>query len=246
MLTLNQLRSLSRIDALSIRRDSLLRGMIVVPLGLALAARWVLPGLVEQIGILLGLDLLGYYPSFIGYVLLLLPPTIGGMVIGFLVLDQRDDQTLLALRVTPLPLSGYLVYRLSLPMLLSLLMTLVAFPIAGVIAIGWLGLLGAALLAAPLAPLTALCLAVFAANKVQGFALQKVLSVPMLAPIAAAFVPEPWRWGFALLPTTWPAAFFWQLQSSGIAHWWLFPLGIAYQGLLVWWLARRLGRNYEV
>jgi fluoroquinolone transport system permease protein len=43
--------------------------------------------------------------------LVVVMPALVGMVIGFLLLDQRDDQTLAALQVTPLTLNGYLIYR---------------------------------------------------------------------------------------------------------------------------------------
>ena len=143
------------------------------------------------------------------YVLLLLPPAICGMVVGFILLDQRDDHTLTALRVTPLPLTGYLVYRLAAPMLLGVGMTLIALPLAGLVPLGPLELLGLALAAAPLAPLTALFLAAFAANKVQGFALQKALGLFLIAPFLGTLLPPPWQAVLWLVPTYWPAALLW-------------------------------------
>ena len=52
-----------------------------------------------------------------------LPLMVAGMVgtvVGFLLLDQRDDQTMTALLVTPLSLGDYLRYRMTLPMLVCL------------------------------------------------------------------------------------------------------------------------------
>jgi fluoroquinolone transport system permease protein len=56
-----------------------------------------------------------------------------GAIIGFLVLDQRDDHTITALQVTPLTLSGYLGYRVAVPTLLGVLVTLFIIPVSGLV-----------------------------------------------------------------------------------------------------------------
>ena len=240
--TLRMWRALSAADALSVGRDTLLRAMVFVPLALAIAARWVFPPALARVAGLLSFDLLALYPQLMSYVLLLLAPTICGMVVGFVLLDQRDDHTLAAMQVTPLPLQGYLAYRLAAPMLLSLLMTLAALPLAGLMPLGPLELVALALAAAPLAPLTALFLAGFAANKVQGFALQKALGVLLLAPYLAALLPGRWELLAALVPTYWPAALLWELQDQAGYTWALLPIGLAYQAALLAGLLRRFER----
>src|SRR5688500_9873024 len=106
------LRTLSAMDALSVARDTLLRAMVIVPIALACAARWIFPPVIARITPYLPFDLQGMYPFFASYVLLMLAPAICGAVVGFVLLDQRDDRTLTALQVSPVPLSIYLAYRL--------------------------------------------------------------------------------------------------------------------------------------
>jgi fluoroquinolone transport system permease protein len=236
------LRALSAADALSVSRDTLLRGMVIVPLGLAAAARWLFPPPVARIDPLLPFDLQTWYPRVMSYVLLLLAPAICGMVVGFILLDQRDDDTFTALQVTPLPLNGYLAYRLAVPMLLSLVMTLIALPLSGFISFGPLALLAMALAAAPIAPLTALFLGAFAANKVQGFALQKALGVFMVAPLLGLVLPMPWQLLVWIVPTYWPAALLWALADGANYPWAVLLGGILYQGLLLFGLLRRFNR----
>lgn len=240
MIDLRTLRALGAVDAAGVARDALLRWMLPLPLLLAVAARWLLPPLLGPIGAQVGIDLAHYYAPLMGYVLLATAPTICGMLVGFLLLDQRDDRTLLAMRVTPLPLAGYLAYRLALPMLLSLALTLLALPLSGLVRLGAGELLLVALAAAPLAPLNALFLGALAANKVQGFALQKALGVVMLAPAIGALAPQPWGLLAAAAPTYWPAALLWGLQAGLPLAWLLLPAGLLYQGLLVALLLRRL------
>lgn len=242
MLTTQRLRALSAADALSVGRDSLLRGMIIVPLALAAATRWVLPGPVQAIGALLGLDLMRFYGPVMGYALLLLAPFVCGLVVGFLLLDQRDDRTLVAIQVSPLPLAGYLAYRLAAPMLLSLVVTLVALPLSGVASISAPALLLCALVAAPLAPLCGLFLASFAANKVQGIALQKALSILVLVPALTFFLPHPWGLLCGIAPSYWPATLIWQAQAGGALPWVEAATGAAYQAVLLALLLRRFNR----
>jgi fluoroquinolone transport system permease protein len=182
---------------------------------------------------------MSYYPPLMGYMLLMLTPLLVGVVVGFLLLDQRDDQTLVALQVTPLTLSGYLVYRLATPMLFSLVITLIALPLSGLAGISLFEVLLCALLAAPLAPLYALWLASFAQNKVQGFALQKASGVIMLPPLLAFFIHSPWTVLLGLFPTYWPARLLWALQYGEPGGWVYLLVGLLYQGLLLALLVRR-------
>jgi fluoroquinolone transport system permease protein len=242
MRILQIIRGLGPLDAKTVGRDSLLRGTLVLPLMIALLTRFAVPALTLQIGAATGLELSRFQAPIMSAALLLIAPAIGGLVVGFLLLDQRDDRTLAALQVTPLPLRTYLAYRLAAPMLLSLAMMLVVFPLAGLADAGIATVLLAALAAAPLAPLIALGLACFAENKVQGLALLKGASILLIAPIAAIFVPPPWQWALGIAPTFWPARLYWAL-GAGEPGWWAYLLaGLAYQALLLALLLRRFER----
>ena len=235
-------KNLGPIDARLVRRDSLLPWMAGLPILVALAARSILPIVLARVGALVQFDLLALYPVIMSYALLALTPIICGQVIGFLLLDQRDDGTLTALQVTPLPLTSYLAYRLAAPMAVSLAMTLAAFPIAGLVEIGILQLLLAALAAAPLAPLFALALVWFAANKVQGFALMKASSILLIAPAIAYFIRSGWQLAFGLVPTYWPAKLYWALLNGEPGAWIYLLAGLVYQALLLLALLRRFDR----
>ena len=235
------LRALGPIDLRSVRRDALLRWIGLYPLLIALMSRWGVPALAAQLADQYELDLIPYYGLLMSFMLELMP-LLSGMVVGFLLLDQRDDQTLTALQVTPLTLNGYLVYRISAPILLSVLTTLMVFPIMGLVAISPIALVWLALGAAPLAPIYALFLASFAENKVQGFALVKAAGVVMIPPAVAYFIHSNWQLAFGLIPTYWPAKAFWSLQA-GDANYWLYLLaGLVYQSVLLALLLRRFNQ----
>lgn len=235
-------RSLGPIDARNVRRDPLLKWMAAVPLVVALAMRWVLPVVFRQISAFLDVDLAPYTGPLVSYLLVTLTPSLVGVVIGFLLLDERDDRTLTALQVTPLSLNGYLAYRLLLPGLLSVIVTVAVFPLAGLHDLGAGELFLVALAAAPLAPFFALFLAAFAANKVQGLALQKGMGVVLLPPMIAYFLPMPWQLAAGLVPTYWPAKVYWTLQAGEPGAWAYVLAGLVCQSVLLALLVRRFNR----
>ncbi|HEX9653497.1 MAG TPA: hypothetical protein VGA99_07285 [bacterium] len=238
MNVMRALRALGPIDAKSVRRDSFLRWMLLYPIALALLIRWGLPVLTEFLRQRYDFELIPYYTLIMSFCVELVPMFIG-MVIGFLLLDQRDDHTLSALQVTPLSLPGYLAYRIALPMSSGLMTTMLFFPLAGWHDLSLLMLFFVALGAVPLAPIFALFLATFSENKVQGFALTKALGVVLWPPIVAYFLPGYWQWLIGVIPTFWPVKAFWMVHN-GSAYWWVVLLiGFAYQICLLGLLLRR-------
>ncbi|MCH7760903.1 hypothetical protein IIA15_05805 [candidate division TA06 bacterium] len=241
MRTTYVLKALGSIDAKSVRRDSLLRWMGLIPILIALLLRWGVPSLAVWLSRQFQFDLVPYYPLLMSFVLLAVPMMYGS-VIGFLLLDQRDDHTLTALQVTPLTLNGYLAYRITIPMLLSVVMSVIIFPVAGLVEIRFLPLLIAALAASLLAPGYALLLAAFAKNKVQGFALMKAAGILGWPPVMAYFVQSGWQLAFGIVPTYWPAKLFWVLEAGEANAWVYLLVGVVYQSLLVAILLRRFNR----
>ena len=123
-----------------------------------------------------GFHLDAYFPLLMSF-LPLVAAGMTGTVVGFLLLDQRDDHTMTALLVTPLSLGDYLRYRVGVLMVVSAVFGAAITPLAGLSETTPLQIGVAAVTAAPLAPIYALFLGTFAANKVQGFALAKVVGV---------------------------------------------------------------------
>jgi fluoroquinolone transport system permease protein len=219
-------RALGPIDLKNVRRDSMLVWLPLMPPFVALLARWGIPALTDWLQAQVGFDFTPYQPLIMSF-FMPLPAGFVGVITGFLLLDERDDQTLTALMVTPMPLTGYLTYRLSMPLVASTLLALVTYPLVGLLPLPWLTLLLIALLSGFAAPLLALVLASLAANKVTGLALQKMLGTLLFLPVVAYFLPEPWQWLAGIFPTYWPMKLFW-LAAAGQPY--LLPLMI---GILI-------------
>ena len=231
-------RALGPIDVKSVARDSMLRWLIGMPIVIALAFRWGVPVVRGVLAERYAFDLTPYYPLLTSF-LVLMVPTLMGSVVGFLLLDQRDDRTLNALQVTPLTVEGYLTYRIAVPILVSVPVMMASIAIADLVEMGFLPALVAAVQAAPTAPLYALFVGAFAANKVQGFALLKGVGVLAWPPVLAWFVTSDWQLAFGLDPLYWPLKLFWMLEAGEPRVWLYFLIGLAYQSVLIAFLLRR-------
>lgn len=238
------IQALGPVDLKSIQRDALLRWMALSPLLIGLAIRWVIPALAERIREQFGFDVSPYYGLLMS-ILVAVVALMFGMIIGFLLLDQRDDRTLIALQVTPLSLNGYFAYRIAMPILISILGVILVVPLSGLVQIRPASLLWVSVAAAPQAPLFALALASLAQNKVQGFALSKATGVLFVAPLIAYFVPAGWQLAFGLVPTYWPAKLFWVLQEGAPYAWAYLAAGLLYQAFLIGLLLRYFNRIME-
>ncbi len=193
--------ALAWLDLRNIYRESMLLVIALVPLFVTLLVRFGLPPLTAwSAG--QGFDL-APHTGFIQAYLLLFPAMMLGMAMGYVLLDERDEQVLSYVSVTPLGKSGYLRYRLLSPVAGGVVYALVLPLLLGM---GWkttLVLSPAALLAGMQAPLFVLAMGAFAGDKVEGLALAKVLSVVFLAPIVAYVPGAPWKWLCLVIAPAW-------------------------------------------
>jgi len=232
-------RSLGAIDARNVARDPMLRWMALFTPGFGLLFRWAVPPVSHALDRQFGFDLVAYYPLLVSF-LPLVAAGMTGTVVGFLLLDQRDDQTMTALLVTPMRLGDYLRYRLGGLMVLTAMFGAIMVPLAGLTETTPIQVVLSAVTAAPLAPIYALFLGTFAANKVQGFALAKAVGVVFVPCIVSYFVTGPWQSAFGLVPHYWALKVFWLFEEGamgpGLAH---ALIGVAWQAAVLMMLVRR-------
>jgi fluoroquinolone transport system permease protein len=192
--------SYPRADAANLTRETIIAPIAASPLLLGLVLRYALPPLTGWAERVHGLDLTRYLPILALLAVVVHVPVIAGMIGALMILDDRDDRALHAIRVSPLGVRRYLGYRLALVTGLAAAGLAVAAPLSGQVpASAW----GACLLAVPLAPTFTLAVLAVAGNRVEGVAAVKALGVPSYAPLAAWWLTGAAGWTFAPLPTYW-------------------------------------------
>jgi fluoroquinolone transport system permease protein len=84
---MSTLRAFGINDLKSVRRDSSLVYMLVIPPLMVVLARLILPWATGYLLERFGFDLVPYYPMLLSFLFVLQIPLLFGMLVGFLVLD---------------------------------------------------------------------------------------------------------------------------------------------------------------
>ncbi|MBM6383450.1 MAG: hypothetical protein JSY10_05580 [Paenibacillus sp.] len=204
---MNRFRVLLMNDIRHAGNDPVLMVGFLGPILLILLTRYGFPMAAQWLEASYSFDLT-VYGHFAAVLLIVTIPMLLGMMTGLLMLDERDENVISYYAVTPLMKRGYISYRLTLPTILSALLTTMFILSVGLTEFYWeIGLV--LVLLALEAPWFALLVAAFAANKVEGLALYKIGALLFIAgPIVVFFVPDVWLWVGVWIPTYWPALVF--------------------------------------
>lgn len=214
--------SLSLGDFKNIGRDGILIMSLLGPVLLAPLLRF---GLVPFTGLLqdlAGLDLSPHYPFIMSF-LALLTPMMLGMLAGFLILDERDENILTYYAITPLTKTGYLLYRILAPVVLGFGLTYLLLAFVGLTELNYLKLFPVIFMASLEAPMLALFLGAFAANKVEGLALSKAMGITFMAPLVGYLVDSNWQLVAGFFPPYWVTQAF--LAAAGGEGYLFYTLG---------------------
>ncbi|WP_442604003.1 hypothetical protein [Paenibacillus sp. KN14-4R] len=220
--------NLIRGDMRQITRDPMLAFYLIAPLLLMAAVALGVPMVTGLLQERLNFDLSGYYDFIMSFALLLIPLILGVMS-GFMMLDERDENVINYYAVTPLTKSGYMWYRLLLTIVLTVIYSILLLTFSGLTPVRPMNLLLLLPMMAMEAPILALFLAAYASNKVEGLALSKGASLLIIAPIIAYFAPVPWQYVGGFLPTYWISKTFFM----GATDRWMTCVVIALIGALV-------------
>lgn len=243
MSILHAAAAFGRNDLKSIRRDSILIGVAFGPFIYAMAM-WLLPAVTRMLQRQYGFDLTPYHILIISAFVIVGPIAVLGALCGLMLLDDKDQHTLAALRVAPIPPLSYPLYRatmitgvttISIVAALALTRQLPAWLVLRSIPIGLVCGLGAAVVG--------LLMAAIAGNKVEGLAIIRAIGVLLLGiPLIPWWLDSPAQILFGLLPTYWPAKAFW-LAANSAPYWPYIIGGLTYNGLLAYLLLRRLTKT---
>ncbi len=233
---------LARGDLKLIVRDSTLVLALFGPLAIMILL-FFLPVIESFIQARFGFDP-SPYRLFIVSFLSLIPGMLFAMIYGFIILDERDEDVIDFISITPLRKAGYLSYKLIMPMLLSAGIFLFIIYTTALIQLSPVYALGMAVMVALEAAIGTLFLVAFSENKVEGLAFGKLLGIMYLAIPLVFFWDSGWHWLSAILPPFWIAKAFCHSQAASSWIWVDLLLGLAiHLGVLLFFLRAFLKRQ---
>jgi fluoroquinolone transport system permease protein len=185
-------------DTRNILRDRLLLyTAFLIPLIIIIFTRLVIPWLSENV-----VPLHQYY-SLLFMLIVFTIPMMFGFVTGFLIMDERDENLLTVLRVMPISRNTYLLYRMVFLSVLSFIYILLFPALTGLINISFLDYLPIGVLLALFTPVMGLLANILANNKVQAFAVFKMLGGVFYLPLFAFFINNDLKYLFGVIPNFW-------------------------------------------
>lgn len=195
---MRQLTALWANDLRNTLRDRTVGVLLFIPLVFALGLRFGLGPAEAQF------PLLADHRTLVIALFCLLASAFPGLMLAFILLEERDEGLFPVFRTLPISPSGFLLGRLALATGLSFLYPLIILATVQGIAPrpGWrIPLL--ALLCSLQAPLSVLLVVVLASNKIEGLAVIKALFPAILLPAAPFALTAPWAHLLAILPAYW-------------------------------------------
>lgn len=181
-------------------RDDILLIITCIPIFLTFLVRFGEPPvralLIEYV------DLSRHHLTIVA-VLASMTPMMFGWIIGFKLLDDRDEHTLSAIAVTPLSKQGYIMYRTVLVVVLSAFLNTMLLPLTGLTGITFGRVIPISIMASFEAPIMALILAAFAGNKVEGLAVAKFMGIFSAVPVLPLYIDSPLVYTAGIVPFFW-------------------------------------------
>jgi len=164
------------------------------------------------------MSLADFYPLLVAFFAIFQGALISGTIFGFAFLDEKDDKTIKAMLVTPIQLDHYILYRVITPAIFAFFVVFAQVLLINQALIPLWQLFFIAIGASLTAPIASLFYAVFAENKVQGFAMAKIAGVIGWIILFAWFVPVPSQWLFGIFPPFFISKAYW-IALEGNSFW---------------------------
>jgi fluoroquinolone transport system permease protein len=240
----NVIATFGRNDLRTVRRDSLLVTVMLGPF-LYAAALWFLPALTGYVARQYAFDLVPYHSAIISAFCVLGPPLLLGAVLALQLLYERDQNTLAALRVTPVPPATYPAYRAGITIALTTFSVLASLAVSGQVDARTFALsVPIALMSGLLAPVLGFVMSSLGRNKIEGLAVMRVIGMAVFTvPMIPFFILDsPWQLAFGVLPAYWPVRAFWSAFDGG-SYWPYVVVGLLYNAALVCALLRVVTRR---
>jgi len=178
----------------------MMRFMLVYPILFGIIGRYALPAIAETSDFAIE-----PYADFILAVLTMITPVAFGALIGFSILEDRDDNIIDSVNVTPLSFNQFMSFRLIMVFIFSFAACMFVIWFSDIVALSWGKIIVVAAITSLSAPLTGLIINIFSSNKIEGFAIMKLMGMIIILPVISLIFTDAKELFFGIVPAFWPA-----------------------------------------
>jgi len=189
------LLSVIKNDIKIIFRDSMLYIMFFLPVIFILLFRFLVPLVTEYI-----YDGLPDYYWLIVAALTCISASTPSFMIGFILLDERDEHVHVLQKILPLPPDFILKSRIVFMVFSSFIFSVLMLHFNGLITIPIFYNISISVLFSLIPPVLTFLIVSIAKNKIEAATLYKGMSMVLFIPVAAFFIREEWRPLFGIVP----------------------------------------------
>lgn len=193
---------LFQIGLRQISKDGMLLVLIPAPFLVGLFLKLAVPFANQILTDRYAFSLMPWYGLADG-MLICLTPMFVAMISAFLLLEERDQGVGAFYQVTPAEGLSYLASRIGLPMIWAYLATLIVSIAFTLSSLSLKAILSSALISSFTGIALAMMVVSIAGNRVEGLALSKLMGISFIGLLFAWFVPAPYHWLAAFLPSFW-------------------------------------------
>lgn len=204
-------------DTKSVLRESTTVLALVGPLAI-FGLLLLLPSIERYVLTKLDFDLMEFRLFIVSF-LSMIPGMLFGMIYGFIMLDERDEDIISYISITPMQKQGYLSYKLQIPMLLSAGVFLLVLFSTSLVKLDLVSVPIIAIMVALEAAMGTLFLVAFSDNKVEGLAFGKLMGLMYMAVPVVFLWNSPWHWISAWLPPFWVAKAMIHSSQQSVIFW---------------------------
>lgn len=217
---MHQLIKVSLSDFKLIFRDASLRVFLFLPGLIYLLINLFLPWLVSRF------EGVSEYVPYVLIVATIENTQMFGFIYSMVLIDEKETEVAKVYGVLPVSKGGFILFRLIIPCLLTVLLTWILLIIQPFYALSLWATLLFSILAGLIVPVYALGISILSKNKMEGMVWIKIFNIAVILPVVAFFVPETFSFLFGVFPTHWAfqglnhliegSAFLWQAVAGFI------------------------------
>ena len=217
-------------------RDKTLMLMLFLPIILILVCRILVPVIANYVP-----EINEYYWMIVAGFCILSGST-PAFLAAFLILDEKDENLIPMLKVTPLPYSKLIAYRISFLMLTSLFFSIIFLLLNGLENYSFLKIITASILVSFVPAILLMLIIPFAKNKIEEVTLFKGINVILFIPIIAFFIAPEWKNAFGVIPFYWVYDILQSEPANGIII--SFAIGLSVNAIFLYLLVLSFNKTF--